>query len=87
MQSQHSLRLYSLGMHYSLSQAAWVIIDDVLVFNKLAAEHKLRLDAVMAVIYENKILARSQTRVQSVCVCLGGIGLFGSYRLSREHQT
>ena len=49
----------SLNPKHKLSEFALVFIDDILVFSKSAAEHKQHLDAVMAVLRENKILIKA----------------------------
>ena len=53
----------SLNPKHKLSEFALVFIDDILVFSKSAAEHKQHLDAVMAVLRENKILIKAPTSV------------------------
>ena len=37
---------------FQMKAVKLVFIDDILVFSKVAAEHKLRLDAVMAVLHK-----------------------------------
>ena len=45
----------SLNSRHKLSEFALVLIDDILVFSKSAVEHKQHLDAVMAVLREDKV--------------------------------
>ena len=52
-----------------------MFIDDILVFSKSAAEHKQHLDAVVAVLRENKTLIKASKCVwgQFELACLGHV--------------
>ena len=60
---------------HKLSEFALVFIHDIVVFGKSAAEHKQHLDAVMAVLRENKIMIKASKCVggQTELACLGHI--------------